>query len=164
MEDVATDSAVDAMCSPTMSTAPMTTTTPITGDMAMPKSKAKVKKELTAAEREVQNQKRQGHRIVGSARNTEALAAIAEVEKQERLVLLHAKANAQEASKMRETDAVGTTSSSSVTSQAQRLLILPHSLATLGAAPVPLLHVHVSFGSAGRDRHCQRSHCCRAAS
>jgi hypothetical protein len=54
---------------------------------AIAKAKGKVKKELTTVEREVQNQKRQG---------------TLEEEKQERLAIMAARAQAQEDMKMRD--------------------------------------------------------------
>jgi hypothetical protein len=95
MQDVAAKPA--AMPSPHHAHYP----TPITGDKAKPKTKAKVKKELTATERKVQNQKRQGRQIVEWARKVEVLTAAAEEEKNKRLVLLHAKASAQKAARVR---------------------------------------------------------------
>jgi hypothetical protein len=80
-------------------------------------------------------------------RKAEALTATIEEEKQERLVLLHTKASAQKAAKLREllgegkTDTAATTSSSSVTSQALRPPMLPWLHATPGLTPIPLLHV-----------------------
>jgi hypothetical protein len=66
-------------------TAP-TTNTATTAAIAKPK--LKVKKELTAAEREVQNQKRQAHRVAEQARKTEAFNAA--LEEEERLMIIAA--------------------------------------------------------------------------
>jgi hypothetical protein len=58
MEDVAADLFSDTM-EVTLTTPTASTATTIAGDKAKPKPKAKVKKEMTAAKKEVQNQKRQ---------------------------------------------------------------------------------------------------------
>jgi hypothetical protein len=71
MEDIAID--------PTAPTFPTATTTPIIGDIANPK--AKVKKELTASKREVQNKKCPVFQIAERARKANALAAAVAEEK-----------------------------------------------------------------------------------
>jgi HD-GYP domain-containing protein (c-di-GMP phosphodiesterase class II) len=113
----AMDVAVTAPAASTASTASTTTTAGIT------KAKAKVKKELTMAEREVQNQKRQARRVAERARKAEAPAAALGEEKRDRLAIMAVRAQAQVVMKMSElldeakTDVViGATSSSSVTS------------------------------------------------
>jgi hypothetical protein len=55
-------------------------------------TKAKVKKEVTAAEREVQNQKRQARRVAQRARKIEAVTAALEEERRERLTIMAARA------------------------------------------------------------------------
>jgi hypothetical protein len=99
-----------------------------------PKPKVKVKKEVTAAEREVQNQKRQVQQVAQWARKAESVTATLEEERQERLTIMVTWAHAQETMKLRElvdeakTDALaGADSSSSVTSQALRPSMVPHS-------------------------------------
>jgi hypothetical protein len=82
MEDAAADSTAD-----TIDIAPTVPTAPIAADKAKPKGKDK--KELTAAKREVQNQKRQDRRVAKRARKVEVLAVIALEEKNEHLVLLY---------------------------------------------------------------------------
>jgi hypothetical protein len=104
-----------------------------------------VKKELTAAEREVQNRKRLARRVAQWTRKTETMNTSLEEERRERLTIMAARAQAEEAMKLRQlvgegkTDAVaGASSSSLVTSQALRPLMLPLSPATPRAAtPVP---------------------------
>jgi hypothetical protein len=126
-----------------------TTPTASTATTAIAKPKANVK-ELTSAERKVQNQKRQARRVAERARKADALVVAQEEEKRE-AVLMHTQAQVKEVMKMREllgevrtNVVVGTTSSSSVTSQALRRPMLPWSPATLGTAAVPSLHVHAS--------------------
>jgi alanyl-tRNA synthetase len=132
------DVAVTGSVAATAPTANMDTTAKANG-------KVKVKKELTATEREVQNQKRQARRVAQRTRKAEAMNAALEEERQERLTIMAARAQAQDAMKLRQlvgegkTDVVaGAASSSSVTSQALRPQMLPRSPATPRAAtPVP---------------------------
>jgi hypothetical protein len=142
--DPSADAMDVALTAPAAPTAPMTSTATTT---AIAKPKAKVKKELTTAEREVQNQKRQAPdgRVGKEGR---ALTAALEEEKRECLTIMAARAQVQEAMKVREakTDAVaGTTSSSSVTSQVLRPLMVSWSPVTPGEAAAPGLHVNASF-------------------
>jgi hypothetical protein len=131
----AVDVAVTGSVVATAPTASMDTT-------AKAKPKVKVKKEMTAAEREVQNQKR---RVAQRTRKAEAMNAALEEERRERLTIMAARARAQEAMKLRQlvgegkTDVMaGAASSSSVTSLALRPPMLPRSPATPRAAtPVP---------------------------
>jgi predicted RNase H-like nuclease (RuvC/YqgF family) len=145
VEDVAISAYVEA----TVPTANTTTT-------AKAKPKAKVKKEMTAADREVQNQKRQARRVAQRTRKAEAVTAALEEQRQERLMIMAARAQAQEAMKLRELVGDGKTdtvtrvaSSSSVTSQALRPPMVPRSRAMPRAAtPVPQAHVPSWFGGA----------------
>jgi hypothetical protein len=89
------------------------------------KAKVKVKKELTTAERGVQNQKRQARRVAQRTRKSEAMHVALEEERRERLMIMAARAQAQEAMNRRQligegkTDAItGVASSNLVTSQA----------------------------------------------
>jgi hypothetical protein len=112
-----------------------------TDTTAKAKPKVKVKKEMTAAEREVQNQKHQARWLAQCTRKAEAITAALEEERRERLMIMAARAQAQEAMKVRQlvgegkTDAVAeAASSSSVTSQALRPPMLLCSPATPRAA------------------------------
>jgi hypothetical protein len=151
--EAAADSSTDAMgvalTAPAAPTAPMTSTATTA---AIAKPKAKVKKELTTAEREVQNQKRQARQMAEWARKAEALTVALEEEKRECLTIMAARAQVQEAMKVREllgeakTDVVaGTTLSSSVMSQALRPLMVSWSPVTPGEEAAPGLHVHTLF-------------------
>jgi hypothetical protein len=75
---------------PTRAPTAPTASTATTAAIAKPKSK--VKKEWTAAERELQTQKRQAHRFAKRAKKAEVPAAALEEEKRERFVLVHAHA------------------------------------------------------------------------
>jgi hypothetical protein len=143
MEDAAADPSADAI-----DIAPIAPTTPRTTTAAITKPKTKVKKEWSAAERKVQNQKCQDRRVAERTRKAEATTATEE-EKWKCLILIHALAQVQEALKMRELlgevriDAVtGTTSSSSFTSQALQPPMLPRSPQTPRTTAFPGLHVH----------------------
>jgi hypothetical protein len=134
-----------------------TAPTAITDTTAKAKLKVKVKKEMTAAEREVQNQKWQARRVAQRTRKAEATNAALEEEWRERLTIMAARAQAQEAMKLRQlvgvgkTDAVaGAASSSSVTLQVLRPTMLPRSPATPRAAtPIPTqAHASSRFGDA----------------
>jgi TctA family transporter len=157
----ATDTAIDpsidavdvAVTGSVVATAPMA----ITDTTAKAKPKAKVKKEMTATEREVQNQKWHARRVAQRTRKAEAMAAALEEERREWLTIMAARAQAQEAMKLREllgegkTDGVaGAASSSSVTSQALRPLMVPRLPATPRAAtPIPSqAHVSSRLGGA----------------
>jgi murein DD-endopeptidase MepM/ murein hydrolase activator NlpD len=134
-----------------------TTPTAIMDTTAKAKPKVKVKKEMTVAESEVQNQKRQAWRVAQQMRKAEAMNAALEEERRERLTIMDAWAQAQEAMKLRQlvgegkTDAVDqAVSSSSVTSQALRPPMLPRSPTTPSAAtPIPpQAHASSWFGEA----------------
>jgi hypothetical protein len=95
-----------------------------TDTTAKAKPKVKVKKEMTAAEGEVQNQKHQARWVAQRMRKAEAITATLEEERWERLTIMAARAQAQEAMKLWQligegkTDTVaGAALSSSVTSQ-----------------------------------------------
>jgi hypothetical protein len=90
MEDTADamDVVVTAPPAPTASMANTTTTTTIA------KPKAKVKKELTTTEREVENQKWQARRVGKRSRKGEALAATLGGEKRGHLAIMAARAEA----------------------------------------------------------------------
>jgi hypothetical protein len=71
-------------------------TTPMasTDTTAKAKPKAKVRKEMTAAEREVQNQKRQACRVAQRTRKAKAMTTALEEEMRERLTIMAAQAQA----------------------------------------------------------------------
>jgi hypothetical protein len=141
--------AVDVAVAGTIVATAMTASTTTTAAVAKSKPKVKVKKEATATEREVQNQKRQARRVAQWARKAEAVTAALEEERRERLTIMANWAQAQEAMKLHElvgeakTDTMaGTASSSLVTSQALRPLMVPCSPATPRASATLVLEVH----------------------
>jgi hypothetical protein len=118
-----TDPSVDVVDIEVTGSVTATAPTASTDTTAKGKPKAKVRKEMTAAEREVQNQKRQARRVAQRTRKAEAMNAALEEERQERLMIMAARAHAQEAMKLRQLVDDGKTnavvraaSSSSVTS------------------------------------------------
>jgi hypothetical protein len=60
-----------------------------------------------AAERELQNQKWQNHRVGERARKAQLLDVVALDEKNKRLVLIHAKTNTHEVAKLRVDELLG---------------------------------------------------------
>jgi hypothetical protein len=127
----ATDPSFDAVDVAVTGSIAATAPTASTDTTAKDKAKVKVKKELTTAEREVENQKWQARRVAHQTRKAEAMNAALEEERRERLTIV-----------------AGATSSSSVTSQALCRPMLPHSPATPRAStPVPSqAHASSRFG------------------
>jgi hypothetical protein len=108
-----------------------------------------VKKEVTTAEREVQNKKEQACRVAERERKAHAFTVALEEEKRERLTIMVARSQAQEDMKMRELlgeakidGLAGATLSSSITSRALRPPMVPRSPTTPTLLETPILQVH----------------------